>query len=287
MGLTLGTAQWGAGYGVTNAIGLLDDPAIHAIVDQARALGITSVDTHRAASAAQGYGDAQSRLRPWAREFAVTTKIIAGPGADRPIREQLEDSLAELGLDEVAAVLVHDWALIDDARAAMAAHELAALKRTGLLGRIGVSAYDRADLVRAHQHFPSLDVVQVPSSVLDQRLVSSSLVRDLHFSGTHVQVRSVFLQGLLLAPEHESPLAQHPGVLGFHRWCSAHEVSPLEACLGFMRQVPWADEVVVGVTSAAELAEIGRAWAVGGRTLPWAELACDDTDLIDPRRWDR
>ena len=81
------------------------------------------------------------------------------------------------------------------------------------------------------------------------------------------------------------PCAQHPDVLAFHDWCAAAGIAALEACLGFMRQIPWADEVVVGVTSAAELAEIGRAWRDGGRSLPWGELASDDTDLIDPRRW--
>ena len=285
MGLTLGTAQWGTAYGLTNAIGFLDDEAIAAVIDEARALEIRSVDTHRAGNPTQGYGDAQSRLRPWARDFAVTTKVIAGPSADLPIREQLEASLAELGLDAVAAVLVHDWAGLDDSRAAGAAQELASLQDAGLMSRIGVSAYDREDLVRAHQHFASLDVIQVPTSVLDQRLVHSSLVRDLHVSGTRVQVRSVFLQGLLLAPGHDSSLAQHPDVLAFHDWCAAAGIAALEACLGFMRQIPWADEVVVGVTSAAELAEIGRAWRDGGRSRPWGELASDDTDLIDPRRW--
>ena len=65
--LMLGTAQWGHGYGVTNAVGRLDDDAIADIVAVAREWDIDDVDT------ALGYGDAQARLRPFAREFAVTT----------------------------------------------------------------------------------------------------------------------------------------------------------------------------------------------------------------------
>lgn len=287
MGLSLGTAQWGAGYGVTNAVGFLDDQVVAEIVDTALALGIRSVDTHRSSNPGQGYGAAQSRLQPWARDFAVTTKIIAGPSADLPIRGQLEASLVELGLDSVAAVLVHDWAAIDESHAASAVRELHALKEAGLISRIGISAYDAQDVVRAQLHFDSLDVVQVPISVLDQRFLRLNLIRDLHFAGTQVQVRSVFLQGLLLAPDLDSPLAQHRDVRHFHRWCAGAAITPLQAALAFIRQIPWADEVVVGVTSAAELAEIGQAWEVDMDPRQWGDLASDDTDLIDPRRWNR
>ncbi|MDO8733446.1 MAG: aldo/keto reductase [Actinomycetota bacterium] len=287
MGLSLGTAQWGADYGLTNSVGFLDDEVIAAIVEEARALGIASVDTHRTSNPAQGYGAAQSRLRPWAQELAVTTKVIAGQSADLPIREQLEASLLELGLNSVGTVLVHDWASLDEVQSEVAARELAELKATGLTSRIGISAYDSEDLVRSQQHFAVLDVVQVPMSVLDQRLLRLELMTQLHSGGTRVQLRSVFLQGLLLAPDHESALARHPDVLRFHHWCASAGLSPLEACLAFVHQIPWADEVVVGVTSATELAEIGRAWHEASTLRQWEELATDDTDLIDPRRWNR
>ncbi|MDO9484485.1 MAG: aldo/keto reductase [Actinomycetota bacterium] len=287
MGLSLGTAQWGAGYGLTNAVGFLDDQVIGEITEAALGLGIRSVDTHRTSNPAQGYGAAQTRLKPWAREFSVTTKVIAGPSADLPIRAQLEASLLELGLDSVASVLIHDWAAIDELEATAAVHELHALKEAGLISRIGISAYDEDDVVRAQQHFASLDVVQVPISVLDQRLVVGSRIADLHFAGAQIQVRSVFLQGLLLAPDHDSPLARHPHVQGFHRWCARAGLTPLQAALGFIQQIPWADEVVVGVTSAAELLEIDQAWQVDAGAQQWGELSSDDTDLIDPRRWNR
>ena len=285
MGLSLGTAQWGAGYGLTNHIGFLDDATITGIAETALELGIRSVDTARTSNPAQGYGAAQSRLQPWAREFAVTTKIVAGPSADLPIRAQVQASLDELGLDSVASVLVHDWASLDQAHAAAAARELSDLKEMGLTTRVGVSAYDADDLVRAHQLFPSLDVAQVPVSVLDQRLLGLSLLRDLHFAGTQVQVRSVFLQGLLLAPELDSPLARHGDVRRFHQWCADQGLSALEASLAFIHQLPWADEVVVGVTSAAELAQIVEAWGRAQQAQSWAHLASGDTDLIDPRLW--
>ena len=107
--LSLGTAQWGTGYGITNAKGALDDSDIEAIVTTALEFGVRDVDTHRPANPRQGYGRAQDRLRPWASDFAITTKVFAGSSADGPIRDQLTNSLANLGVERVHACLVHDW----------------------------------------------------------------------------------------------------------------------------------------------------------------------------------
>jgi aryl-alcohol dehydrogenase-like predicted oxidoreductase len=102
-----------------------------------------------------------------------------------------------------------------------------------------------------------------------------------------VQVRSVFLQGLLLDTRASTPLAGHPDVRRFHDWCAQHAVSPLVACLAQVRSLPWVDEVIVGVTSADELAQIGAAWATPLPAVDWSPLASHDTALLDPRRWGR
>ena len=287
MSLTLGTAQWGAGYGLTNAIGRLDDATITAIVRTAQSLGIASVDTSRSPDPALGYGDAQSRLRPWAHDFSITTKVHGADQAGIPIRTQLEASLAELGVDRVDTVLVHDWSILDRAQAEQAVDALAELRDEGRVLRIGVSAYDPHDLVLAAARFEILGAVQLPANVLDQRFAGLPLVAQLHAQGTRVQVRSVFLQGLLLAPDHPSDLARHPDVRRFHEWCIESGLSPLVACLAQVRSLPWADEVLVGVTSDDELAEIGWAWRARPPVADWEELASQDAALIDPRGWNR
>jgi len=101
--LVLGTAQWGDSYGVTNAVGRLSDEEIASIVAVARESGIAEVDT------ARGYGDAEARLRPFASEFGVTTKV-SGAG---DVFAQVEGSLIELGVDSLAGVLIHDWDVLD------------------------------------------------------------------------------------------------------------------------------------------------------------------------------
>ena len=273
--LVLGTAQFGAGYGITNERGRLSDVEVAAIMDHAFAEGIRCVDT------AAGYGDAQARLRPWADALTITTKV-AGQEAGS-IRTRLERSLAELGVESIDACLLHDWSALNTDEQQAAAVALESCRAAGLVRNVGISAYDETDLLGARAAFDQLDVVQVPANALDRRLDASPVVSELAAAGTRVQVRSVFLQGLLAAPS-QAALGAHLSVVSYHRACAAAGRSPLAVALGHVRALPWASEIVVGVTSPGELDDIWRAWQEVP-SLAADELASDDIALIDPRNW--
>jgi len=274
--LVLGTAQWGNAYGVTNAAGRLADSEIASIVAVAREAGITEVDT------ARGYGDAQVRLRPFARDFAVTTKVSGGGD----VFAQVDASLAELGVDFVDGVLIHDWDALDCKGQGMSVLSHGQLLDSGKVARVGVSVYDAAGLESAVSTFDAggvpLGVVQVPANVVDRRLDASSALMDLSAGGAQVMVRSAFLQGVLLS--RGGGLADHPDVVRF-RESVGSESSLLEACLAHVRALPWATHVVVGVTSATELQEVVSVWDATQPVLSTSDFASSDLMLIDPRRW--
>ncbi len=282
--LVLGTAQWGSAYGVTNARGALTDADVAAVVEEALARGVTMADTHRTTDPAHGYGRALSRLRPWASRFRITTKVFGGPSADLPALAQLEATLEELGVPAVHACLVHDWPSLDDATASTASRHLEALRASGRVEMVGVSAYDDADLVRARDAFGVVDLVQVPASALDRRMERSLVLREMHDGGTVVEVRSIFLQGLL-ARRSDSRLGRHPDVEGFHDWCQSRACSGLVAALAYARSLPWAARVVVGATSGTELQQICDAWSESAVPDVASAPQSDDAELIDPRRW--
>ena len=240
--LSLGTAQWGTRYGITNAKGELSDTDVADIVAAALERGVRDADTHRTTNPRQGYGRAQSRMRPWAGEFAVTTKVFGGAAADLPVGEQLAESLGDLGLAQVHACLVHDWYDLTNEEANAVANGLREAQQSGMVARVGISAYESRDLERACELFGAdLGAVQVPTSALDQRLVGSGVVDLLRSMGTEIQVRSIFLQGLLLDPTSTAQLAQHPDVQGFHRRCTERGVKPLDASLSFVRSLDWVE----------------------------------------------
>ena len=281
--LVLGTAQWGQGYGITNDVGRLSDETVAQVVECALAAGIRSVDTHRAQRVEQGYGDAQVRLSPWAARFQITTKVFAG--SDVPMRNQLVESLGELGTGAVQTCLIHDWITLDDRRAASAASELASLAEEGLCRLVGVAAYDAHDIRRARKHFGPGLALQVPVSVLDQRLVGSGDVERVLVEAASVHVRSVFAQGLLLPHQEPTRWSQHADVLRWETFLKENDLDPVRACLDFVRTLPWARGIVVGVLNATQLREILTAWNAPGEGRDWRSLASADPVLVDPRRW--
>ncbi|HEV8025717.1 MAG TPA: aldo/keto reductase [Candidatus Nanopelagicales bacterium] len=275
--LILGTAQWGNAYGVTNAVGRLSDEELASIVAVARQAGITEVDT------ARGYGDAEQRLRPFASDFSVTTKV-SGAG---DVASQVADSLDVLGVESLDGVLIHDWDGLDCKGQGTSVLSFSQLLDSGAVSRVGVSVYDAAGLESAVATFDAagvpLGVVQVPANVLDRRLDASSLLMDLAAAGAQIVVRSALLQGVLLASG--GGLADQADVVRFRSAVESSGSSLLEVCLAHVRGLPWAKHVVVGVTSASELREIVAAWDACEPELAAAEFGSDDLELIDPRRW--
>jgi aryl-alcohol dehydrogenase-like predicted oxidoreductase len=275
--LILGTAQWGTDYGITNAAGRLADTAIDALVTEARHLGITILDT------APGYGDAEERIGQRAAGFRIQTKV-SGKGATVPgLRASVDDSATRTA-SRIDCVLVHDWPTLTEAEQDLVSAFLEQCRADGVATRVGISGYADCDLAAALDRFDRLDVAQLPVSVLDQRLAGSPEVARLRAQGGRLQARSIYLQGLALAAHGSGGRAEHPAVEAVRRAATAADVTPALLCRAFIAQQSWVDEVVVGVTSAAELAEFGLPpRPVAG--VAWPSLASDDPDLIDPRLW--
>lgn len=276
----LGTAQWGSAYGVTNAAGRITDEEVAAIVSVARNSGVDRVDT------AAAYGDAQTRLRPWADRLRITTKVAGAQPAE--IVQGLEKCLVDLDVGWVDSLLIHDWERLDNSGQVEAGSQLRIALERGLVKRVGVSVYLESGITAAAAAFQLVEIplalIQVPANALDRRLDDSAILRKLSDHGTTVQVRSVFLQGLL-AEQSGKHLGFHPDIVRFHELAKAQSKRPIDVALNHVRALPWADEVVLGVTSADELTEVLQAWNTAPGELAPAELQSSDVSLIDPRRW--
>lgn len=274
----LGTAQWGTSYGVTNLHGLPTDAEIREQVRIARGMPVTGLDT------AADYGDAETRIASLGLGLPVQTKFRAGGLEAADVRHCVERAAARFGGD-LQAVLVHDWSGLEPQQRHAVARALTACRAEGLVRFVGISAYEESDLAGLFSDgLPWTDVVQLPTSVLDQRLEESDDLGALRSAGVRVQVRSVFLQGLLLSDEGPD-LAAHPDLVRFRRACAEAGRSRLQTALDFVKSRVWVDEVVLAATTPAELAAIVDAWKAPVSEWDWSSLASSDPDLVDPRRW--
>ncbi|HEY5346969.1 MAG TPA: aldo/keto reductase, partial [Rhizomicrobium sp.] len=129
------------------------------------------------------------------------------------------------------------------------------------------------------------DAMQVPFSLLDQRLLQDGALAALKDLGVEIHARSIFLQGLLfLAPERLPEKLKHaaPMLARLHARLREANATPLAAALSFARAQENLDYALVGVTSLAELEEILGAAPV---SLDWTDFALDDELVLTPSRW--
>lgn len=254
--LVLGSAQWGMAYGITNQTGQVSPSTVTAILQAAPDAWI---DT------AVAYGNAETVIGHLPIKRPLVTKLQKG--------DRLDDSLRRLSVTQVAGVLVHDESNHDDA---MWQH-LQTERANGRTAAIGVSVYTPEALEWWLTR--DIDMVQLPLNGLDQRFLP--WIPRLKDRGIVVHARSPFLQGLLLLP-----LDQLPSYFNPLRHLLARIPEPrLGSALGFLRQVPGVDGIVVGVTSLAEYQQVRQAMIDPLPNLDWQTWVCHDNDMILPMRW--
>lgn len=283
--LALGTVQFGLPYGVANISGQVRSYEAAAILQQAWAAGVDTLDT------AIAYGGSEQRLGEIGVEgWHVVSKLPAMPSGCKDIagwvQEAVKCSLRRLNIDCLYGLLLHRPQQLLEPGGEDLYAALAGLKDKGLVGKIGVSIYDPEELDRLWLHF-QLDLVQAPFNILDRRIETSGWLTRMRRAGTEVHIRSVFLQGLLLMGAARKPQKfdrWNPLWDRWDRWLKEQEVTPLQACLGFVLSQQEIGRVVVGVDNRGQLQEILDAAEVGVPQPP-DFLKTDDPDLINPSRW--
>jgi len=283
--LCLGTAQFGLPYGITNDSGQVPESEVRSILSLAAQAGIQLLDT------AQGYGSSEAVLgRCW--PFAAPRRLISKLSAQNEFNTwelSFQASLRRLAASSLDAFLLHRSADLTGSNGDLLLTWMESLRSRGLVKRIGVSIYDASELDALP--LDRLQLVQLPLSIYDQRLLMDGTVRHLHKAGVAVHARSIFLQGLLLqAPERwpsflSTPFQDH------HRrltsFLAESNMSLLQAALNFARTCEDIEAALVGVLSLKEMNQVLQSWqqphSLEFRSLTawaWENLAD-----IDPRSW--
>lgn len=290
MKIGVGTVQFGQDYGISNLGGVTNQSEVHQILSRARKAGVRVIDT------APAYGIAEKVLGQCdiaSHGFHVVTKIspLARAGgkfspADL-IRTSLANSLTSIRLSSVYGLLLHDANDLLGPVGGLIYEALRALKSEGLVSKIGVSTYtpEQLNLILADY---DLDLVQVPFSVLDQRLLSGGQLKHMKSRGIEIHVRSIFLQGLLLMmpedlPAHFSCIREH--LTRYRSACNEHGLSALQSALGFVSAIPQIDAMICGVNTCEQFTEILEA-SDQHCGVDWMyQFGLTNLDVIDPSRW--
>ena len=282
--LGLGTAQFGSDYGISNPRGKVAEAEVRAILELAADTKILNLDV----APYDGHVERiLSKHWPFPSPFKPQVRTIGIDSGIDWVETRLKRSVEYLGLARAYTLMV------DRASDLMAEggdelwERIQRLKTQGLARRIGISAYHDEDPVGLARRFKP-DVMQVPVSMFDQRLVQSGAIATLADMGVTVQIRSIFLQGLIFAPREALPanLAPiGPQLSRLRRHLMEAGADPLHACLAYALNVSGVSEAIVGVTSAAELRAIIAASERPKPRLDYDQMQIKDAIALDPRHW--
>lgn len=291
MRIGLGTVQFGTNYGFFNKIGKTSFDDVKEILAFAEESNIEVLDT------ASSYGDSEvvlGKVLPTQHSFRIVTKtpafntdLITSQDASI-LKSTLEFSLTRLHSRHVYGLLVHhvDDLLVPGGR--LLIDEMQKLVNSGLVEKIGVSLYTGEQIDRILELFTP-DIIQLPVSLFDQRLIESGHLKKLKNKGVEIHARSIFLQGLLLIepeliPPYFGSMCAHFNL--YSHFLEVNNLSRLQAALMFALKMQELDTVLVGVSCIKELKEIVNAI----NTIPDIDsdmtfLAIADEKMINPLFW--
>ena len=281
--IVLGGAQLGLPYGILNGGETLSREAVARILDTAVSHGIDSIDT------AIAYGQSETVIGETAQNrFKIISKLPPIPSdianVSQWVRTQIDASLSRLKCSSLEALLLHHPQDLIGPHGSELYAAINSLLSEKIIERFGVSIYAPNELDGIIGKF-NIDVVQAPLNVFDRRIIG--VTDQLAALNIEVHVRSVFLQGVLIAnpkdrPQRFQPWSEH--FARFDEWVHSTGMSAMACCLGFALQQPGVTKLVIGTTSKESLTEIMTSIPNIHLEVP-ADLQSSSEQLIDPRVW--
>ncbi len=289
MKLGLGTVQFGLDYGISNWQGKTSLDEIRKILDVAMCNGIKVIDT------AAMYGtseDALGETLPESHRFKIVTKTpkITASATSAESMQVLEDSflqsLQKLKCASIYGLLIHNADDLLSESGCLLFNKMIDLKRKGLVEKIGVSVYTALQIDEILENF-QIDIVQLPINVFDQRLLIGGHLSKLKKRGVEIHARSAFLQGLLLmSPKDIPPFfdSVREQLENYHRALRQCGLTPVQAALGFLINIPDVDFIICGVNNHTQVKEICVA-AVPVKSMDFSGFALSNESILNPLNW--
>jgi len=105
--------------------------------------------------------------------------------------------LKALGIDHFDYLLIHKSNDLKGKNGQIFLNKILNLKRNKYIKKVGVSIYEPKELLMIYKNFIP-DLIQAPLNIFDQRIINSNFYDLIKKNDTKLQIRSIFLQGILL-----------------------------------------------------------------------------------------
>jgi aryl-alcohol dehydrogenase-like predicted oxidoreductase len=283
--LAIGCAQFGLPYGVTNKVGRVAPSEVAKILDYAKGVKISTLDT------AISYGMSESVLgKIGVSDWSIISKLPPLPNTSIDVHswvvEEVNASLNRLNITCLDGLLLHNPQDLIGVYGRKIVEALDFLRAAGMVKKVGISIYQPLDL---HEYLNVMipDIVQCPFSVLDHRLVTSGWAERLNKKNIEIHIRSIFLQGLLLVENSQRPPYFSKWQQTWDRWdliLKESNLSPIEACLNGVMFNELFHKVIIGINDLSHIVEIMNCCNFEMASV-MEDISINDINLLHPSNW--
>ncbi len=249
--LILGTAQMLGSYGVVKSDSRLNFKGWSNILNNSLISGITEYDT------SPEYGDALNIL---GSVFNNNSSVKVNSKFKNQSPEDLEQSVRSQTralrckmLNTLFYHRPHEYNAGDKLF-----KSVLNLKEKGLISKIGVSGYDNEDFKELIKH-REVDVIQLPLNLIDNYLRRKEVIEIAKSNGKEIQIRSIFMQGLLLGASKKQnsyfkPLYSAIKKLG--KIAKDNKMSMFQLCLSYSLSSMLIDKLLVGLENSSQFCQL-------------------------------
>lgn len=252
--LILGTANFGNTYGIQNENSLLSEKKIQGIIERAYSYGISKYDT------APGYGNSECILGKNINytNAEVYTKIpISTFGSWQSIEDSIQQSLKKLHIKKLRGIYFHGIPNSSaDLKRFKKIFQGQELKRYSELQ--GFSIYTQTEIEKVMSEIENINLIQLPYNLLSKSKFSLKFLQDLKTSQIELNVRSIFLQGLLLNEKFKIKNTQfdEKTLNLYFQKLETFGIKPISICMSFINQLSLFDGIILGINSKKQLKEL-------------------------------
>tara|TARA_X000000950_G_C13835112_1_gene627841 strand:- start:562 stop:1425 length:864 start_codon:yes stop_codon:yes gene_type:complete len=281
--ISIGTAQFGMGYGVTNNKKFISNREIGKILSYAKKNKISKIDT------AYSYESVEKRLGKFnLKKWKISTKIPTTPNQinlDYWIKKKINISLKRLNIKKFDTIFIHDMNELKNLKKFEKIYfSLLRLKKQKITKYIGCSIYEPNDLKKILKF--KFDVIQAPANIFNDEIFKKKNVSFLKNRGAKLEIRSIFLQGLLLVNPSKLPRIFKKWKEIFLKLDYFHKkkkISKISMAFSILRGKKYRS-VIVGISSFNDFKEIIRNMSKKSIKPPNFKIF-NKEKLINPKKW--
>ena len=288
--LIIGTANFDNDYGILN--NKLSKKEIEKVLKFCFNNNIKTIDS------APTYGEAEKVIGNFLQNhnyngvdlISKTPLVFKDDEIFEKINKSIDQTLNYMKLEKIHTLLIHNVSNFLEVNPRIFLESLLRLKSQGKVKKIGISIYEEKEFEAVEKFFIP-DVVQLPISIIDQRLLSNNFLRSLKKKKCEIHARSIFFQGILFLDSDKIPnrlLKVKASILLIDKFCQKHCISRLNLILNFICSIKEIDAFVVGVKSKVNLVEVFKELSTVNSEsikIPYNNFFLNNPEILDARNW--